>query len=139
MKIEINIPDEAIVVCVRIAGEPQAWLRAGRGLHGHTFNPKANTDAKKRLREAIQARHPNFPDAMDRINRFGIATIFETKMFNTDFDNYLKQTCDSIQGFVFHNDRQVDESYALVVRDAEKPNLQLIVWRKTSSLGGKQI
>ncbi len=138
MKLELDIPDNDIVVCVRIPGEPQAWLRTGQN-KGRLFNPKENTDAREYVQHAIQARHPQFPERMDCVNRFGVAAIFETNLFDTDADNYKKQLLDSLQKFVFKNDRQVDEIYAKVWRKVEKPNQQVLVWRKTSSLGGRPI
>jgi Holliday junction resolvase RusA-like endonuclease len=138
MKIEIDIPQSDIVLLVRIPGEPQAWLRAGR-CNGRTFNPKANVDARDHVRWAIKARHPEFPDHMDCVNRFGVAVIFETSKWEADADNFLKQLLDALQGFVFKNDRQVDKIFAHVERDAEKPNQQIIVYRTRCSLGGKRI
>lgn len=138
MKITLDIPDEDIVVCVRIPGEPQAWLRAGLA-SGRHFNPKENQDARKFVQDAIQARHPQFPKRMDCVNRFGVAAIFETKLFDTDCDNYIKQLLDSLQGFVFKNDRQVDRVFAQVDRGFEKPNQQIVVYRCPNSLGGKQL
>ena len=138
MKIELDIPEKDIVVCVRILGEPQAWLRAGRD-RGRTFNPKANVDARKHVQWAIKSRHPHFPDKMDCVNRFGVAAIFETQLWNTDADNYLKQLLDALTDYVFKNDRQIDKLFAIVERGAEKPNQQIIVYRTQCSLGGKQI
>ena len=86
MKIEVDIPESDIVVCIRVPGEPQAWLRAGRN-QGHTFNPKANIDARNHVRWVIKARHPEFPDRMDCANRFGLAAIFETQLWASDADN----------------------------------------------------
>ena len=137
MNIELAIPDEDIVVCVRIAGEPQAWLRTGQN-KGRLFNPKENMQARKFVQDAIQARHPQFPQRMDCVNRFGVAAIFETKEWSTDCDNYVKQLLDSLQGFVFKNDRQVDRLFAQVDRGYEKPNQQIVVYRCPNSLGGKQ-
>lgn len=140
MKIEVNIPESDIVVCIRVPGEPQAWLRAGRdGRSGRTFNPKPNINAREHVRWAIKGRHPQFPDRMDCVNRFGLAVIFETQLWDSDADNYLKQLLDALQGYVFKNDRQVDKIFAHVERDAAKPNQQVIVYRTRCSLGGKQI
>jgi Holliday junction resolvase RusA-like endonuclease len=139
MNLTLDIPDESIVVCVRVPGEPQAWLRAGRD-GNRTFNPKANVDAKNNLRWAIHAAHPGrFPKQMDCVNRFGIAFIAETQKWNTDIDNLEKQILDSTQGFVFQNDAQVDEVWKRAIRGADKPNLQLIIYRTKCSLGGKEI
>jgi Holliday junction resolvase RusA-like endonuclease len=138
MNIPLEIPDADIVVCVRIPGEPQAWLRAGRS-GGRTFNPKENTDAKKYVQWVIKQKHPQFPDAMDCANRFGLAAIFETQCWDTDGDNYLKQLLDSLQKFVVKNDRQFDDYFVHVERGAEKPNQQIIVYRTRCSLGGKQL
>jgi Holliday junction resolvase RusA-like endonuclease len=138
MKLELDIPDEDIVVCIRISGEPQAWLRTGQN-KGRLFNPKENTDAREYVQLAIQARHPQFPARMDCVNRFGVAAIFETQLWDTDCDNYVKQLLDALQKFVFKNDRQVDKLFAQVERNAAKPNQQVIVYRVPNSLGGKQI
>lgn len=138
MKIELDIADEDIVICSRVHGEPQAWLRAGRS-GGRTFNPKENVQARAHVRWAIKTRHPEFPDAMDCVNRFGVAAIFETKLWDTDGDNYLKQLLDALQGFVFKNDRQIDDYFVRVIRDAPIPNQQIIVYRTKCSLGGKQV
>jgi Holliday junction resolvase RusA-like endonuclease len=138
MKIDVDIPESDIVVCVRVPGEPQSWERAGR-CGARTFNTKANTKAAEYVRWAIKARHPHFPEQMDCSNRFGIAAIFETQLWDTDGDNYLKQLLDSLQKFVFKNDRQVDRIFVDVQRGAEKPNQQIIVYRTQCSLGGKQI
>lgn len=138
MKIEVDIPESDIVVCVRVPGEPQAWLRAGRN-RGRSFNPKENVQAREHIQWAIKSRHPQFPDRMDCVNRFGLAAIFETKLWDSDADNYLKQLLDALQGYVFKNDRQIDKLFAIVERGAEKPNQQIIVYKTHCSLGGKQI
>lgn len=140
MKLELDIPDNNIVVCVRIPGEPQAWERAGRdGRSGRTFNTKANMQARDYVRWVIKTKHPQFPDRMDCVNRFGLAAIFETNLWDSDADNYLKQLLDTLQAYVFKNDRQVDKIFAHVERTVEKPNQQIIVYRTRCSLGGKQI
>ncbi|MGB2633899.1 MAG: RusA family crossover junction endodeoxyribonuclease [Candidatus Acidiferrum sp.] len=138
MKLELDIPETEIVVCVRIPGEPQAWLRSGRD-GKRTFNPKPNADARDHVRWVIKAKHPQFPDHMDCVNRFGLAAIFETAMFTTDGDNYLKQLLDALNGFVVKNDRQFDDYFVRVYRGAEKPNQQVIVWRGLSPFAGRQI
>jgi Holliday junction resolvase RusA-like endonuclease len=138
MNIQLDIPENDIVVCVRIPGEPQAWERAGRN-GARTFNTKANTDARKHVQWVIKSRHPHFPDKMDCANRFGVAAIFETKQWDTDGDNYLKQLLDSLQKFVFKNDRQVDDYFVRVIREAPIPNQQIVVYRTQCSLGGRQI
>jgi Holliday junction resolvase RusA-like endonuclease len=138
MRLDIDIADADIVVCARIPGEPQAWLRAGRS-GGRTFNPQPNMDARKHVQWVIKTKHPEFPDRMDCVNRFGIAAIFETRCWDSDADNYLKQLLDSLQGFVFKNDRQVDKIFVHVERDAEQPNQQIIVYRTTNALGGRKV
>jgi Holliday junction resolvase RusA-like endonuclease len=138
VKLELDIPDEDIIVCVRIPGEPQAWLRTGQN-KGRLFNPKENIDAREYVQRVIQARHPQFPGSMDCVNRFGVAAIFETQMLDTDCDNYVKQLLDSLQKFVFKNDRQVDKLFAQVERNAVKPNQQVIVYRTPNSLAGRKI
>jgi Holliday junction resolvase RusA-like endonuclease len=142
VNIPLEIPDQDIVVCVRIPGEPQSWERTGRDSRSgrvRTFNTKANAKARDYVRWEIKVRHPQFPEHMDCVNRFGVAAIFDTKMWDTDADNYTKQLLDSLQQFVFKNDRQVDRLFVHVERDAEKPNQQVIVYRTKCSLGGKQI
>jgi Holliday junction resolvase RusA-like endonuclease len=140
MKLEIDVPDSDIVVCVRIPGEPQAWLRAGRHLgSGRTFNPKPNSDAREYVQWVIKTRHPEFPDHMDCVNRFGIAAIFETRLWDSDADNYTKQLLDSLQGYVFKNDRQVDKIFVQVEREANQPNQQIVVYRTRCALGGRKI
>lgn len=138
MNIPLEIPDADIVVCVRIPGEPQAWLRAGRS-GDRTFNPKENENAKKYVQWVIKAKHPQFPDHMDCVNRFGLAAIFETQLWETDLDNYVKQLMDTLQAYVFKNDRQVDKLFVHVERGAEKPNQQIIVYKTLCSLAGRKL
>lgn len=135
-KLTIEIPDP--IVAIRVPGEPQAWERAGHSGR-RMYNTKANSAARDHLRWVIKSRYPHFPEQMDRQNRFGVAAIIETALWTTDADNYTKQILDSLQGFVFWNDRQIDEIYVTVNRGAAKPNLQLLVYPVVNSLGGKTI
>jgi Holliday junction resolvase RusA-like endonuclease len=135
-KLTIEIPDP--IVAVRVPGEPQSWERAGRS-GARSFNTPANIAARKNLQWIIKTQYPHFPGRMDCVNRMGVAAIVETALWTTDADNYTKQLLDSLQGFVFKNDRQVDEIYVTVIRGAAKPNLQLLVYPVVNSLGGKTV
>jgi Holliday junction resolvase RusA-like endonuclease len=138
VKLEFEVADKDVVIAVRIPGEPQAWLRAGRR-DGRLFNPKENMDARKHVQHIIRCKYPQFPDRMDCANRFGVGLIFETRMFDTDGDNYLKQALDALQNFVFKNDRQVDDYYVRVYRGSDAPNQQILVWKTLSAFAGRQI
>ena len=62
-----------------------------------------------------------------------------SKRQTSRFGLHLKQLMDTLQQFVFKNDRQVDDYFVRVIRGAENPNQQIIVYKTTCSLGGKQL
>jgi Holliday junction resolvase RusA-like endonuclease len=123
---EMKIDLSRIYVKCAIPGEPQAWERAGRSGF-RSFDTPANKSAKKTIQQYIKLAKPRLE--MDSQNRFGVIMLFATSLWKTDADNYAKLALDACKGFVWKDDRQVDELYVRVGRGPNVvPQTQLIFY-----------
>ncbi len=118
-----------VVVRTQIPGEPQAWMRAGRS-GKRMFDPPENKRAKKEICEYLVRSNPELARSLpDRTSRFGVVYLFATNMWTTDLSNYVKVVEDAVNKFVYHDDRQIDETFCRIVRGVDlQPRSEITIY-----------
>jgi Holliday junction resolvase RusA-like endonuclease len=126
-KFRFEIDLTHLAVRTQIPGEPQAWERAGRS-GAASYDTAKNKAGKKTIRDYLWMSNPKL--TVDFTSRFGVIFLFATNLWKTDADNYAKLALDAVKGFVWNDDRQVDEIYTRTIRGVNlQPRSELTFYK----------
>ncbi len=132
---QTRVDPASVLLHVSIPGEPQAKQRprhtlarlsdAGDLIQGHTYTPKQTRDAEDALRWVFLAARVNKRTTPGPV---GILAFYRTRHSQGDADNFLKSSCDALNGTVIDDDQQVVEAHVHLLRGCTEAVTDLLVW-----------
>jgi len=113
------------MITIEYDGEPQRKERPRFNTKtGHAFTPRKTKDAEERI--AQYARYQNVGAELPLDGELAITLSFRTThdgsnpIGRIDIDNATKLVMDALNGVIWHDDWQISELYASLVRGADE-------------------
>lgn len=110
-----------------VPGQPVPKARPRWAPRGGTYTSPRTVEAEKRIGEYLKGAYPHLrPSAA----RMGLSIeVYLNSGRQGDADNYLKLVADSCTGKVWLDDKQVDEMYVRLFRNASVPMTTIRIYK----------